>query len=134
MFIHLFLQAIVGCTINALGAIVRVLGVYLCSSNNRFSVVLFGQILSACMQPFVLSMPTKIAALWFGDHERTIANTIATMGMIIMHDHAIIINSPNPNNNNMLFNLRNFFPFGIFTVDLPFCLIATIHILHLVLA
>ena len=49
--------------------------------NTRFIVVMVGQAIAACTQPLVLSMPTKLAALWFGDHERTVANTIASMGM-----------------------------------------------------
>lgn len=65
---------------NALGAILRVVGAYTFYGNHRFYIVLIGQICCACVQPFVLSMPTKIAALWFSDHERTKANTIATMG------------------------------------------------------
>ena len=68
-----------GCGINALGGVLRVVGVYSFEGHHRFIVVLVGQILAACVQPFVLSMPTKIAALWFSDHERTKANTIATM-------------------------------------------------------
>ena len=65
---------------NALGAILRGVGAYAFHGNERFIIVLIGQICCACVQPFVLSMPTKIAALWFSDHERTKANTIATMG------------------------------------------------------
>lgn len=72
-------SVIFGCIVNALGAILRVVGAFCFGGNQRFYVVLVGQICSACVQPFVLSMPTKIAALWFSDHERTKANTIATM-------------------------------------------------------
>jgi len=68
--------------LNAIGAVLRVLGAYMFHGHMRFYVVLIGQILAACVQPFVLSMPTKIAALWFSDHERTKANTIATMGKV----------------------------------------------------
>ena len=64
-----------------MGAMVRVIGVTAISNVNvKFIVVMTGQILAACTQPLVLSMPTKLAALWFGDHERTLANTIASMG------------------------------------------------------
>ena len=74
---------IVGTLLNGLGGAIRVAGVYLCDSpSDKFTVVLVGQILSACTQPLVLSMPTKIAALWFGDHERTVANTIASLGKL----------------------------------------------------
>eukprot|EP00111_Clytia_hemisphaerica_P022741 TCONS_00066934-protein len=72
-------SVILGCIVNALGGVLRVVGAYSFHGHLRFTIVLVAQILSACVQPFVLSMPTKIAALWFGDHERTIANTIATM-------------------------------------------------------
>lgn len=72
-------SVILGCGVNALGAILRVIGVYLFHGQSKFSIVLAGQIMAACVQPFVLSMPTKIAALWFSDHERTKANTIGSM-------------------------------------------------------
>ena len=49
----------------------------------KFILVLCGQVLASTTQPLVLSMPTKLAALWFGDHERTVANTIASMGKFI---------------------------------------------------
>ena len=69
-----------GTLLNALGGAIRIIGVYVCEKPaNKFIVVLVGQTLSACTQPLVLSMPTKLAALWFGDHERTIANTIASI-------------------------------------------------------
>ena len=73
-----------GTLLNGLGGAIRVVGIYVCETpSNKFTIVLIGQILSACTQPLVLSMPTKIAALWFGDHERTIANTIASLGKLL---------------------------------------------------
>ena len=74
-----------------MGAILRVVGAFCFGGNQRFYVVLVGQICSACVQPFVLSMPTKIAALWFSDHERTKANTIATMGIYILFYFILIM-------------------------------------------
>ena len=66
------------------GALIRVLGVFLFSNSNaKFIMTMVGQVLCASMQPLVLSMPTKLAALWFGDKERTIANTIASMCMFV---------------------------------------------------
>jgi len=87
---------ICGTSINAAGAIIRCLGVYLLTHpNDKFIVVLLGQILAASSQPLVLSMPTKLAALWFGDHERTIANTIASManplGALLANAFATVI-------------------------------------------
>lgn len=73
-------SVILGSILNAVGAIIRIVGVqFFSNSSTKFIVVLTGQVLSASTQPLVLSMPTKLAALWFGDHERTLANTIASM-------------------------------------------------------
>ena len=73
-------QVIFGSSINAVGAVIRIIGAVACSDvKTKFIVVFIGQMLAACTQPLVLSMPTKLAALWFGEHERTVANTIGSM-------------------------------------------------------
>ena len=75
---------ILGTFLNGVGGAIRVLGVYVCEKpSDKFVVVLIGQTLSACTQPLVLSMPTKIAALWFGDDERTVASTIASVWSLV---------------------------------------------------
>ena len=38
-----------------------------------------GQTLVACGQPFMIQAPTKLASVWFGDSERTVATTIGSL-------------------------------------------------------
>ena len=45
----------------------------------KFIVAMGGQTLAALAQPFLLSSPTKLAALWFGADERATANMIASL-------------------------------------------------------
>ena len=73
-----------GTWLNSIGAILRLLASLAFSGDSRYWVAMVGQIVSACSQPLVLSMPTKLAALWFGDNERTIANTMASLGIPIL--------------------------------------------------
>eukprot|EP00794_Sanderia_malayensis_P003759 gene3759-4281_t len=68
---------VAGTAVNALGSVIRMLASLVVTSKYRFWVALFGQIIAASSQPLVLPMPTKVAAVWFGENERTTANTIA---------------------------------------------------------
>lgn len=47
----------------------------------RYPILLLGQTLAACAQPFVMFAPTKLAALWFAGNQRATANMLASMGM-----------------------------------------------------
>ena len=65
---------------NAVGAAVRMLsGFHFVPQKMKFYVVMGGQTLSALAQPFLLSSPTKLAALWFGANERATANMVASL-------------------------------------------------------
>ncbi|XP_022096528.1 major facilitator superfamily domain-containing protein 7-like isoform X2 [Acanthaster planci] len=44
----------------------------------KFIVVMIGQGLAAMAQPFILFAPTKLAALWFPESQRAIANTLGS--------------------------------------------------------
>ncbi|KAM3612005.1 uncharacterized protein V6R79_000852 [Siganus canaliculatus] len=71
---------ILGSWLNMFGAMVRVCGTQAFQSYPvLFPVVMFGQTLGALAQPLVIFAPTKLAALWFPDHQRATANTIASM-------------------------------------------------------
>lgn len=71
---------ILGSWLNMFGAMVRVCGTQAFPSYPiLFPVVMFGQTLGALAQPLVIFAPTKLAALWFPDHQRATANTIASM-------------------------------------------------------
>lgn len=76
----LLLQMILGSWLNMAGSVVRVVGVlsYL-PDYTMFPVVMAGQTLCSLAQPLVIFSPTKLAALWFPDHQRATANMIASM-------------------------------------------------------
>lgn len=73
-------QLILGSWFNMLGAVVRLIG----DPGPEplkilYPVVMFGQTLGALAQPLIIFTPTKLAALWFPDHQRATANMIASM-------------------------------------------------------
>uniref|UniRef100_A0A8C8E1P6 Solute carrier family 49 member 3 n=1 Tax=Oryzias sinensis TaxID=183150 RepID=A0A8C8E1P6_9TELE len=71
---------ILGSWLNMLGAMLRLVGQpYAVSDDMRFLVVMLGQTLCALAQPLIIFTPTKVAALWFPDHQRATANMIASM-------------------------------------------------------
>lgn len=47
--------------------------------NVDFNFVLAGQVIMAVGQPFMLSAPAKLAAVWFGDNERATATTLGSL-------------------------------------------------------
>ncbi|MCI4381654.1 hypothetical protein PGIGA_G00254490 [Pangasianodon gigas] len=71
---------ILGSWLNMAGSVVRVVGVlsYL-PEYTMFPVVMVGQTLCSLAQPLVIFSPTKLAALWFPEHQRATANMIASM-------------------------------------------------------
>eukprot|EP01104_Vermistella_antarctica_P017691 TRINITY_DN6317_c0_g1_i2.p1 TRINITY_DN6317_c0_g1~~TRINITY_DN6317_c0_g1_i2.p1 ORF type:complete len:528 (+),score=75.56 TRINITY_DN6317_c0_g1_i2:104-1585(+) len=82
-----------GGTCNLVGALVRFTCVFLPTTsgvhlpwigelNPRFAVLLLGQSVLAIGQPAVLPAPPKLANRWFGDHERTIATSIAALSTV----------------------------------------------------
>uniref|UniRef100_A0A8C8JHK6 Major facilitator superfamily (MFS) profile domain-containing protein n=1 Tax=Oncorhynchus tshawytscha TaxID=74940 RepID=A0A8C8JHK6_ONCTS len=71
---------VLGSWLNMLGAVLRfvsVLGSLVSAA--KFPVVMGGQTLCALAQPLVIFTPTKLAALWFPEHQRATANMIASM-------------------------------------------------------
>lgn len=76
----LTLQLILGSWLNMFGALLRFFGTLVGDGFTvQFSVVMLGQTLGAVAQPLIIFTPTKLAALWFPDHQRATANTIASM-------------------------------------------------------
>ena len=65
---------------NAIGCVIRMLASFSITLKYRYWIALSGQAIAAISQPLVLAMPTKLAAQWFGDNERTVANTMASLG------------------------------------------------------
>ncbi|XP_037531406.1 solute carrier family 49 member A3 [Nematolebias whitei] len=71
---------VLGAWLNMLGALLRFLGTSkLHGSDLLFLVVMLGQTLSALAQPLIIFTPTKLAALWFPEHQRASANMLASM-------------------------------------------------------
>lgn len=74
------LTLILGSWLNMVGSVMRVVGVLsFVPGWALFPVVMAGQTLGAVAQPLVIFSPTKLAALWFPDHQRATANMIASM-------------------------------------------------------
>lgn len=71
---------ILGSWLNMLGALMRFCGTIDSEPMTiRYPLVMFGQTLTALAQPLIIFAPTKMAALWFPEHQRATANTIASM-------------------------------------------------------
>ncbi|XP_053146584.1 solute carrier family 49 member A3 isoform X3 [Hemicordylus capensis] len=67
--------------LNMVGSIIRIFSVISIFSlgSMNFAYLLVGQCLSAMAQPLICFAPTKLAALWFPEHQRATANMIASM-------------------------------------------------------
>ncbi|XP_038070811.1 solute carrier family 49 member A3-like isoform X2 [Patiria miniata] len=71
---------LIGSWTNLLGIILRYLSTLpAVPEDGRFAVVMCGQGLAAFAQPFLLFAPTKLAAVWFPENQRAIANTLGSM-------------------------------------------------------
>ncbi|KFQ56117.1 Major facilitator superfamily domain-containing protein 7-a, partial [Nestor notabilis] len=67
--------------LNMMGSIIRMFSVlkFLNLGSQRYWYLFTGQCLCALAQPLIIFSPTKLAALWFPDHQRATANMIASM-------------------------------------------------------
>ncbi|XP_030326041.1 solute carrier family 49 member A3-like [Strigops habroptila] len=67
--------------LNMTGSTIRVFSVlkFLKLGSHRYWYLFTGQCLCALAQPLIIFSPTKLAALWFPDHQRATANVIASM-------------------------------------------------------
>ncbi|KAJ3588470.1 hypothetical protein NHX12_012062 [Muraenolepis orangiensis] len=75
-----YMVLILGSWLNMLGAVLRVLGTLeSVGQGEPYALVMSGQTLCAVAQPLVIFAPTKMAALWFPEHQRATANMIASM-------------------------------------------------------
>ena len=70
------LTVIIGEMVNALGSCTRLLG----SGTNGFVLVFVGSCFCGLSHASLLFLPPHIAAVWFGEHERTVGSSI---GMFI---------------------------------------------------
>ena len=62
-------------SLNGIGASLRYAGV----ERDRFIFVASGQIFAAIGSAFVLQVPPKLAAVWFGEHERATATSVGVL-------------------------------------------------------
>ncbi|XP_054666373.1 solute carrier family 49 member A3 isoform X2 [Grus americana] len=69
--------------LNMMGSIIRMFSVlkFLSLGSQNYWYLFVGQCLCALAQPLIIFSPTKLAALWFPDHQRATANMIASMSV-----------------------------------------------------
>ncbi|KAL8599886.1 hypothetical protein ACOMHN_016231 [Nucella lapillus] len=65
-----------GCTLNAIGAWLKCLAV----SPDRFPLLMVAQTLCGISQVFIVSLPPRLAAVWFGPNEVSTATAIGVFG------------------------------------------------------
>ncbi|NXL84530.1 S49A3 protein, partial [Alectura lathami] len=67
--------------LNMTGSIIRMFSVlkFMTLGSQNYWYLFVGQCLCALAQPLVIFSPTKLAALWFPDHQRATANMISSM-------------------------------------------------------
>ncbi|KHJ92854.1 hypothetical protein OESDEN_07246 [Oesophagostomum dentatum] len=93
----------IGAWTNFIGNVVRVAGSgEWFSKDVRFPLAFTGQTIAAFAQPFVMFLPTKLAAFWFPQDQRVLANTLSSMsnpiGIAVMYSIApLIVNESHPN-------------------------------------
>uniref|UniRef100_A0A3P8VYC8 Solute carrier family 49 member 3 n=1 Tax=Cynoglossus semilaevis TaxID=244447 RepID=A0A3P8VYC8_CYNSE len=74
------IMVILGSWLNMSGAVLRVLAtVPGVDISYQYIIVMGGQVLCASAQPLIIFVPTKLAAVWFPDHQRATANMMASM-------------------------------------------------------
>lgn len=84
MFLWIFLQILLAAWLNGVGSLLRNISTFsFVHQDSKFAVLLTGQILASCAQPFVMFAPTKMAAVWFADNQRATANMLTSMGKTV---------------------------------------------------
>ncbi|XP_041845499.1 solute carrier family 49 member A3 isoform X2 [Melanotaenia boesemani] len=74
------LTLVLGSWLNMLGATLRLFSLNTTDKYKiEYGAMMLGQTFGALAQPLIIFTPTKLAALWFPDHQRATANTIASM-------------------------------------------------------
>lgn len=79
----LCLQFILSALLNGVGAALRIVSaISAVPGTYRYIILMAGQTLAGCAQPFILFAPTKLAAQWFSPGHRTFANMIGSTGTL----------------------------------------------------
>lgn len=76
MFQGLKVTMVMGAAGTCLGAWIKVFS----AVPGRFLITLLGQGLVACSQAFILSLPSRLAAVWFGSTEVSTACSLGVFG------------------------------------------------------
>jgi len=74
------LQLMLAAWLNVVGAVGRIISTLFAGQPSSYVVLLISQTVCACAQPFAMFSPTKLAAQWFHQRQRTFANMIASIG------------------------------------------------------
>ena len=95
-------NTIMGSCLNTLGAWIKFAG----SSSSGFVWVLLGQIVTAVAQCFILGVPARLAAVWFGENERSTATALGVFANqvgIAVYFAAVPLIVPNSENHAKLY-------------------------------
>ena len=107
---------ICGAFLNALGAWVKCA----CVSTDRFAVLMFAQTICAIAQIFILGIPARLAAVWFGPNQVSTATSVGVFGNQVTITCLIYIYSQTlVSITQILFQTR--FSFTIFFEEQPVC-------------
>jgi len=74
------LQLLLAAWLNVIGSIGRILSTLFVGQSSSYAILLSSQTICACAQPFIMFSPTKLAAQWFRQRQRTFANMVASIG------------------------------------------------------
>ncbi|CAK5078942.1 unnamed protein product [Meloidogyne enterolobii] len=80
-FLCLRYSILIAAWANGIGAFIRLASSFFPDDmpGFRFPVGISGQAIAALAYPFIMFLPTKVAAAWFPDNQRTLATTIGVM-------------------------------------------------------
>lgn len=73
------LSVILGSWLNGVGCIIRLLSAVEAFDDAKLALAFTGQTVAALAQPFMLFAPAKLAAIWFAEDQRAVANMLATI-------------------------------------------------------
>ncbi|KAI8920037.1 major facilitator superfamily domain-containing protein [Powellomyces hirtus] len=82
---------LIGTLLNATGGAVRYLSTLIDGTSGRFGLAFAGQVLAAVAQPFILNAAPKIANVYFGPSERTLADAVMNLANPIGAALALVI-------------------------------------------
>eukprot|EP00794_Sanderia_malayensis_P009022 gene9022-9986_t len=94
---------VIGAVLNGIGSCLRCIG----SGRDGFVFVFIGSGFGALAQCFLLFIPPRLAAVWFGDHERAKASAIGIAVTISGVAFGFLASLMVPNSTDMEYTVRN---------------------------